>query len=130
MKKLILMMVMMMTTVVSASAMTYTEARSEARFLTDRMARDLMLTDRQYAHVYEINLEYMASLSAHAPHHGSPSARRNVALRHVLTPRQYDRYMASGYATYSVAPRPPKAHGHWRDRAPKPHSHARPHHHR
>lgn len=48
MKKFIFALVMLFTMTVSASAMSYEEARNEALFLTDKMAYELNLTEDQY----------------------------------------------------------------------------------
>ena len=57
MKKMIIM-AMMMTIAISASAMTYSKARTEALFLSDKMAYELGLTKSQYEAVYEIKTIY------------------------------------------------------------------------
>lgn len=43
---------------VAASAMSYSQAREQALFLTDKMAYELNLTDDQYEAAYEINLDF------------------------------------------------------------------------
>ena len=65
MKKMIIM-AMMMTIAISASAMTYSKARTEALFLSDKMAYELGLTKSQYEAVYEINLDYLMCVSRQA----------------------------------------------------------------
>ena len=82
MKKMMLTMAMLMTIAISASAMTYREARNYARVMTDRMAVELRLTDRQYREVYNINYRYVES-----------PVMKDRALRQVLSVRQYDKYM-------------------------------------
>ena len=47
MKKMLMMAVMMVMTI-SANAMSYTAAKNEALFLSDKMAYELDLTDAQY----------------------------------------------------------------------------------
>ena len=63
MKKMMILAVMM-TIAISAAAMTYNEARSEALFLSDKMAYELDLTEAQYEAVYEINLDYLMSVNS------------------------------------------------------------------
>ncbi len=57
MKKFAFALVMLFTMTVSASAMSYEQARNEALFLTDKMAYELNLTEDQYEAAYEINLD-------------------------------------------------------------------------
>ena len=96
MKKM-MMMAMMMTIVISANAMSYKAAKNEALFLSDKMAYELNLTDVQYNAVYEINLDYLMSVNGHADVFGIWWDRRNADLRFVLTPWQYDKYVALNY---------------------------------
>lgn len=77
-----LIIAVMMTIVVSANAMTNREARVLARMMTDKMAYELRLTDRQYHEVYHINLKY-----ADRP------VAKNRRMAMVLTAHQYDKYM-------------------------------------
>ncbi len=51
MKKLMIMAMMMVMTM-SARAMSYTAAKNEALFLSDKMAYELNLTASQYDRVY------------------------------------------------------------------------------
>ena len=96
MKKM-MMMAVLMTIVVAAKGMTFNEARNEALFLSDKMAYELNLSSAQYEDVYEINLDYMMSVSNHSDVFGFYWERRNTDLRFVLTSWQYDRYMATAY---------------------------------
>ncbi len=96
MKKMMTLAVMM-TIAISASAMTYTQARNEALFLSDKMAYELGLTAEQYADVYEINFDYFYNVGTWADVNGTNWTRRNMDLRYVLTAYQYDRYMAATY---------------------------------
>ena len=52
MKKMMMIMAMMVTIATRAAAMSYTEARAEALFLTDKMAYELNLTSMQYEAMY------------------------------------------------------------------------------
>ena len=63
MKKFLLAVVALTTIVVSASAMSYEQACRQALFLTDKMAYELNLTDEQYEAAYEVNLDYLMSIS-------------------------------------------------------------------
>ncbi len=103
MKKMMIL-AMMMTIAIAAnaampprSAMSYENARREALFLSDKMAYELGLTDAQYDAVYEINLDYLMSVTGRDDLYGSWWARRNADLRYVLTALQYDRYLTLGY---------------------------------
>lgn len=97
MKKFMLMMALMMTIVTSAKAMTYTEARNEALFLTDKMAYELRLSPEQYEAVYEINLDYMLTVAVRDDLFGTAWARRNSDLRYVLSVYQYEAYQDTNY---------------------------------
>ena len=79
MKKM-MMTALLMTIAITASAMTYTEARMEALFLSDKMAYELDLSAPQYEAVYEINLDYMMTLGHRADLFGSSWSRRNADL--------------------------------------------------
>ncbi len=100
MKKIMLTMAMLMTIAISATAMTYREARNYARVMTDRMAVELRLTNRQYREVYDINYLYVNN-----------PVRKDRALSRVLTPRQFERYMRMHHAPVAVYhPVPVKHH--------------------
>ena len=96
MKKM-MMTALLMTIAITASAMTYSEARMEALFLSDKMAYELDLSAPQYEAVYEINLDYMMSLGHRADLFGSSWSRRNADLMFVLTAWQWDRFKALEY---------------------------------
>ena len=96
MKKM-LVMAMMMVMTISANAMSYTAAKNEALFLSDKMAYELNLTDAQYDAVYEINLDYLMSVNGAGDVFGTWWSRHNADLRYVLTAWQYDKYAALGY---------------------------------
>ena len=94
MKKM-MTLVMMMTIAISATAMSYSAARNEALFLSDKMAYELGLTATQYDAVYEINLDYLLNINTRADVLGFWWEVRNRDLRYVLSTWQYDRYMGS-----------------------------------
>ena len=102
MKKIMILAVMMVMTI-SANAMSYNAAKHEALFLSDKMAYELNLTAAQYEAVYEINLDYLMSLNGHGDVFGIWWDRRNADLRFVLTPWQYDKYVALNHFYRPVA---------------------------
>ena len=96
MKKM-MFLVLMMTIAISANAMSYNKAKSEALFLSDKMAYELNLTDAQYDAVYEINLDYLMSVNHRDDTYGPWWNRRNADLRYVLSAWQYDKYISLSY---------------------------------
>lgn len=97
MKRRMITMVMTMAIAVSAAAMSYSKARSEALFLSDKMAYELGLSAAQYEAVYEINLDYLMSLNHSSDLFGSHWTRRNADLLYVLNSSQYSRYASIAY---------------------------------
>lgn len=96
MKKMLLMAMMMVMTI-TANAMSYTTARNEALFLSDKMAYELNLTDGQYDAVYEINLDYLMSVNGRNDAYGTWWKRRNAELKYVLTSWQYKKFTDLSY---------------------------------
>ena len=92
MKRLMISLALMVTMVASAAAMSFSKARKEALFLSDKMAYELNLSLSQYEAVYEINLDYMLGLNSYADVDGVFWMRRNADLRYVLSPWQWERY--------------------------------------
>ena len=92
-----------MVMTMSANAMSYTAAKNEALFLSDKMAYELNLTASQYEDVYEINLDYLMNLNGRADVFGIWWDRRNAELRYVLNAWQYDKYMAISHFYRPVA---------------------------
>lgn len=90
-------MIAALTLTVSASAMSYEQARSEALFLTDKMAYELNLTNAQREAVYEINLDYMMSIDGYGDMYGNYWSRRNSDILYVLSNYQYRRYLSINY---------------------------------
>ena len=74
MKKMMILAMMMVMTI-SANAMSYNAAKNEALFLSDKMAYELNLTAAQYEAVYEINLDYLMSLTTVAMSASMQTAR-------------------------------------------------------
>jgi len=86
-----------LTIAVSANAMSYEQARQEALFLTDKMAYELNLTDAQYEAAYEINLDYLMSVTGRSDVLGSYWERRNLDLSYILYTWQWDAFCAATY---------------------------------
>ena len=82
---------------ISANAMSYRMAKSEALFLSDKMAYELNLTAAQYEAVYEINLDYLMSVDSPSDAYGRWWKRRNSDLQYVLTVYQYNKYIGIPY---------------------------------
>lgn len=95
--KKIMTWAVLMTIAISASAMSYPEARREALFLTDKMAYELGLNDAQYNAAYEINLDYLRSMDSRHDVFGPYWRRRNSDLRYVLDAYQWGLYTAASY---------------------------------
>lgn len=103
MKKWILVLAVLFTAVLTScgvyedTGMSYSRARTEALYLSDKMAYELNLTMDQYNAVYEINLDYLLSLNNHGDFFGDYWKRRNYDLEYVLTVAQYQRFLAMEY---------------------------------
>ncbi|MDO4159825.1 MAG: hypothetical protein Q4D41_05180 [Prevotellaceae bacterium] len=98
MKKLILMIVALFTlSATTTKAMTYSEVCDEALFLTDKMAYELGLSSDQYDALYEINLDYLMSISSSSDIEGTYWTRRNLDIGYVLTTAQYKLFEAAEY---------------------------------
>ena len=97
MKKMMMTLIAMLTFTVSASAMSYEQARNEALFLTDKMAYELNLTDEQYEAAYEINLDYLMGVTGRNDVFGIYWERRNLDLSYILLDWQWNAYMAASY---------------------------------
>ena len=97
MKKFFLTLIALLTTAVSASAMTYEQARNEALFLTDKMAYELNLSDAQYEAAYEINLDYLMSVTGQHDVFGFQWERRNKDLSYILYNWQWEAFCAASY---------------------------------
>lgn len=97
MKRLILAFVSLFAITVSASAMSYEQARDQALFLTDKMAYELNLTDEQYEAAYEINLDYLMRIDNYNDLYGAYWRQRNLDLSYILLDWQYNAYCAASY---------------------------------
>ena len=89
MKKVLFTLAMMLTTL-TASAMSYKQAREQALFLTDKMAYELDLTEEQYEAAYEVNLDYLMSITTASDVYSDYWTRRpliyplRLAVPHIL----------------------------------------------
>lgn len=97
MKKLIFTLASLFFISVSASAMSYRQARQQALFLTDKMAYELNLTDDQYEAAYEINLDYLMRIDDYDDLYGVYWNRRNMDLSYILFDWQYRLYCDATY---------------------------------
>ena len=90
------------------AAMSLSEIRNEARFLTDRMGHELGLSNRQYEDVYEINFDflYQANEVIDDMVYGYDDAidyyyyvldMRNEDLMYVLNNSQYRKFVGRDY---------------------------------
>ena len=84
-----------MAAVMMASAMSYSQAREQAWFLTDKMAYELYLNVAQVDAVYEINLDYIMNVDVMGDLYGVYWERRTRELSYVLTNSQMHTFLAS-----------------------------------
>lgn len=96
MKVYLLSLIMALVTITEVKAISYEEARSQARFLTDKMAYELNLNDAQYNHAYEINLDYLISIQRENDA-SIYLSYRNRDLCYVLYDWQYTLFAAADY---------------------------------
>ena len=97
MKKFMFTLIAMFAIAMQADAMSYEQARREALFLTDKMAYELNLTDAQYEAAYEINLDYLMSVTHQDNVFGPYWERRNLDLSYILYSWQWDTFCAATY---------------------------------
>lgn len=97
MKKFITALTALLTFTVSANAMSYSQAREQALFLTDKMAYELNLTEEQYDAAYEVNLDYLMSIDSHDDLYGTYWTQRNTDLSYILLDWQYRTFCAASY---------------------------------
>lgn len=108
MKKMITTMMLVIAATIQVFAMSTSNVRQHARFLSDRMAYELDLTPYQYDDVYEINYDFIYSASRimddvvygyrdAIEHYYRLLDYRNEDLRFVLNSRQYARFMGATY---------------------------------
>ena len=97
MKKFILALTALLVMTVSASAMSYEQARQQALFLTDKMAYELNLTDAQYEAAYEINLDYLMGVRTVDALYGTYWERRRLDFSYILLSWQYRAFCDAAY---------------------------------
>jgi len=97
MKKLLITFTAMFMMALSASAMSYEQARQQALFLTDKMAYELNLTEEQYEAAYEINLDYLMSVNHYNDLYGVYWEHRNLDLSYILLDWQYRAFLNASY---------------------------------
>ena len=97
MKKFVFALIAMVMMTVSATAMSYEQARQQALFLTDKMAYELNLTDEQYEAAYEINLDYLMGVRTVDDLYGPSWERRNLDLSYILLSWQYRAFCDAAY---------------------------------
>lgn len=97
MKKFITALTALLTLTITAKAMSYTQAREQALFLTDKMAYELNLTQEQYDAAYEVNLDYLMSINTYDDLYGSYWTWRNTDMSYILLDWQYRAYCAASY---------------------------------
>jgi len=97
MKKFVMTLLLMLTMALSASAMSYEQARQQALFLTDKMAYELNLNEAQYEAAYEINLDYLMGVVTPDDLYGSYWRQRNLDLSYILLDWQYRSFCAAAY---------------------------------
>lgn len=97
MKRLAITLIAVVAMLANANAMSYSQARDQALFLTDKMAYELWLTDDQYNAAYEINLDYIMNVEVAGDLYGVYWNRRNTELQYVLTAAQYSRFISMDY---------------------------------
>lgn len=97
MKKFITAFTALLTLTVSANAMSYSQAREQALFLTDKMAYELNLTEEQYDAAYEVNLDYLMSIDNQDDLYGAYWTQRNLDLSYILLDWQYRTFCAASY---------------------------------
>ena len=96
MKKIFLTLTIMLVTL-STQAMSYQQAREHALFLTDKMAYELDLTEEQYEAAYEVNLDYLMSVTTADDLYSDYWTRRNLDLSYILFDWQYRTFCGIEY---------------------------------
>ena len=97
MKRYLLTLLIVLAGTLSAKAISYSEARDRAWFLTDKMAYELNLTPDQYDRVYQVNLDYFMSIAYEADCYGNYWRYRDTDLRYILWDWQYRLYITLDY---------------------------------
>lgn len=97
MKRYLMTILAVVLTTLTVKAMPYEMAREEAMYLTDKMAYELNLNQRQYEYAYEINLDYLMSLNRAEDAYGMYLMFRNDDLRHILYDWQWGLFSSLDY---------------------------------
>ena len=97
MKRYLLTLLIVLAGTLSAKALSYSEARDRAWFLTDKMAYELNLTPDQYDRVYQVNLDYFLSIDCESDCHSRYWHYRDTDLRFILWDWQYRLYVTLDY---------------------------------
>ena len=97
MKKFIIILIALFTIVGSVFSMSYEHARSQALFLTDKMAYELNLTEEQYEAAFEVNLDYLMSINTTDDLFGTYWTHRNLDLSYILLDWQYRSFIEASY---------------------------------
>lgn len=97
MKRVLMTLMVAVAFATTAVAMSFSSAREQALYLTDKMAYELYLTDDQYNACYEINLDYMMCVDRESDIFGYYWNRRNTELGYVLSHGQYVLYTQLEY---------------------------------
>lgn len=97
MKKFMIALTALLVMTTAANAMSYEQARSQALFLTDKMAYELNLTEDQYEAAYEVNLDYLMGVNSYDDVYGNYWNQRNMDLSYILYDWQYNAYCAASY---------------------------------
>ncbi len=92
MKKSTLAIVLTLMTCINASALSYEESRTRSWYLTDKMAYELNLSQKQYDKVFEINMDYFLNINYPRDIDGPYWRYRNEDLGYVLFDWQFSRY--------------------------------------
>ena len=106
--KILMVVVMLAITIPALGAMSTSKVRQNTRFLTDRMAYELNLTQDQYDDIYEVNYDfinnvrYIMSDVARGDYYAVDRYYdfldvRNDDLRWILSSSQYARFMDIDY---------------------------------
>ena len=93
----LLISLFLLTFSITIEAMSYSVARGNALYLTDKIHYELDLTDAQADAVYEINLDYFLCIEGPDDIYGLYWNRRNRDLQYVLTPEQYKVFIVTEY---------------------------------
>ncbi len=97
MKKLITVLFSLFAFMTASNAMSYSQAREQALFLTDKMAYELNLTEEQYDAAYEVNLDYLMGVNDYNDLYGAYWTNRNLDLSYILLDWQYRAFCAASY---------------------------------